>query len=283
MVNMLSWLLQPNKQEVMLRTLVAHAIKTEQEEERIVDELFPMLEKKWLGKKDTTCREGEESLQTIIPEPKMEGGEFPFQKMAIDVQRKLNIDPGKVLILWSGFEKGMLELAVRYAQQIDVCTVEFSELSNNFVKTCGSWDAQIACITKEIEEFTKQTYNQTSLLQMATTLRKQLWDAISRHWAQQKVQSCVAFIPQNPDFEKTLFQIELPNLQNNITLYFVLCNEDYTFNIHKMSSEDWQKRWSKCEHASDKLKTCLPELTESSEQLQTNDEFRGVKLFDFHF
>ena len=120
-------------------------------------------------------------------------------------------------MLWSGFEKGMLELAARFAEKTDQCTIERSMISANFVNRCGSWDKQTECIIDTIKGETGDTI----AVDEAVNLRKRLWDEISLQWAQQRVRLCVAFIPERPDFKKTLFQIEFPSIQDNVRIIIV--------------------------------------------------------------
>lgn len=158
---------------------------------------------------------------------------------------------GDLLVLWSGYEEGMLELAMTYARMKRTCTIELSTLPNRFVEQFGTWERELVEIMLALndskwEPARKRKYdtlakwmdavakmqNGTIVERMnhvaeisggsyselgewmndALELRKGAWDRISWYWAMKPMNHCIAFVSETPDFSKTLFQIELPQL-----------------------------------------------------------------------
>ena len=141
-----------------------------------------------------------------------------MQALVAQVENELS-DIENPLVLWTGYFEGMLQLAATFmSRKKKGCTIESSTLSSTFVKTCGSWDEQLKCIRDRLE---KAGVEKNKIDKLAEQYRKQLWDDISRTWAHQKVQHCIAFLPPKPDFKKTLFMIELLCLQPDVRVTFV--------------------------------------------------------------
>lgn len=142
------------------------------------------------------------------------------QKITRTLESHKLISPeSKILVLWSGYEQHMLQIAMRLAKLLRVCTIEGSNLSDTFVKTYGTWQSELDNIKSKFAGKLAVLEDEDQKDKVVFACRKGMWDHISSIWAQTAEEAvCIVIVPfytpENPvDFRKTLFAIELPIIE----------------------------------------------------------------------
>jgi hypothetical protein len=127
----------------------------------------------------------------------------------------------ETLFLWSGYEEGSLDLSLLVSKQIGHCTVEMSNLANEFVRLHGGWNNELESI--------RSKYRVS--LEEATLVRKCIWDRISKEWASQGKHLVVAILSKRVDLNKTLYSIELPSVSpsSKVALFMCDCSTGFVF------------------------------------------------------
>ena len=127
----------------------------------------------------------------------------------------------ETLFLWSGYEEGSLDLSLLVSKRMGHCTVEKSNLANEFVRQHGGWDKELDSI--------QSLYGVS--LEEASVARKCVWDRISKQWASQGKQLVVAILSKRVDLNKTLYSIELPSISpgSKVALFMCDCSTGFVF------------------------------------------------------
>lgn len=122
-----------------------------------------------------------------------------------------------ILILWSGYDKGMLRVALRLSTEIKNCPLELSNISDDLDRLYGDWEEEMKRIGDEFHIRSKESISK---------IRKGVWDRISTMWASRNVSHCVVVLSDEIDMEKILFKHEIPVLKKNVKIAFLVSNCD---------------------------------------------------------
>ena len=136
---------------------------------------------------------------------------------------------GPIRLLWSGWDLLCQELACIIADaisnldNIQSMAIEQSKFPIIWLMW-GTWDEQLENLKLFYKKLTKENKINPETLKKLETIRKELWDNISEEYAKSKCfkRSIVVVPPNNLwDKDKTLFKIELPQINDNHLVWFI--------------------------------------------------------------
>jgi len=122
----------------------------------------------------------------------------------------------RIKMLWTGYENQSQHVACTLADTIrkygSAYALEQTDYPAAFTKEYGLWDDELKIIKEKVMERDNQL-EQEKVTRLSEYIRKQIWDHISKLWAEDnRFKYVIVVVPEIIDKTKTLCTIELPHL-----------------------------------------------------------------------